>query len=98
MKYDRGFKDFAYKTIKELVEDGLNVIRGNSTDMQMNNWLDYSQKFVELATRNLDASIHLNYLRILISLQSNYNMPARQKINACLDYLIEVLEIIVKQY
>jgi len=91
-------KEFAFKNIKELVEDGIKLMRRDQAGVNAQIWLDYSQKIVELSTRNLDGSIHLNYLRLLLSLQSNHNIPDNQKIQVCLDYLIEVLQLIVDRY
>ena len=97
------YNDSAYKAIKELIEDGLKTARALPADIYYANqkvtqWLDYSQKILEISTRELDKSILLNYLRLLLSIQSNYSMPAEQKINICLDYLLEVLKIITHQY
>ena len=108
MMYNNSYKDFAYKGIKELIEDGLKAVSPdpynplsnyvNTTNASAENWLKYSDKFVELSTKNLDGSIHLNYLRLLLSLQRNYNMPIVQKVNICLEYLLEVLRLISEQY
>ena len=108
MMYNNGYKEFAYNGIKELIEDGLKAVRSepynhlssyvNATNVSAETWLRYSDKFVELSTKNLDGSIHLNYLRLLLSLQRNYNMSIVQKVNACLEYLLEVLRLINEQY
>ena len=108
MMYNNGYKEFAYNGVKELIEDGLKAVRpdpynylsnyANTTNVSAETWLNYSDKFVELSTRNLDGSIHLNYLRLLLSLQRNYNMSIVQKVNACLEYLLEVLRLITERY
>ena len=108
MMHNNIYKDTAYKGIKELIEDGIKAVRPdpynplsnyvNTTDVNAETWLKYSDKFVELSTKNLDSSIHLNYLRLLLSLQRNYNMPIVQKVNVCLEYLLEVLRLISEQY
>ena len=108
MMYNNSYKEFAYNGIKELIEDGLKTVRSNpynhlsgyvnTTNVSAETWLRYSDKFVELSTKNLDSSIHLNYLRLLLSLQRNYNMPIVQKVNACLEYLLEVLSLINERY
>jgi hypothetical protein len=106
--YSNSYKDLAYNGIKELIESGLKAVRPdpynplsdyvNTTNVSAETWLNYSDKFVELATKNLDSSIHLNYLRLLLSLQGNYYMPVVQKVNVCLEYLLEVLRLITEQY
>ena len=106
--YNNGYKDIAFNGIKELIEDGLKTVRSdpynpfnsyaNTTNVNAETWLKYSEKFVELSTKNLDSSIHLNYLRLLLSLQRNYNMPINQKVNVCLEYLLEALRLINEQY
>jgi len=108
MMYNNGYKEIAYNGIRELIEDGLKAVRPdpynplsnyvNTTNISAENWLKYSDKFVELSTKNFDDSIHLNYLRLLLALQSNYNMTINQKVNICLEYLLEVLRIINEQY
>jgi len=101
MAYNNIYKDLAYKTIKELVDDGVKVIKPDPSDkypeISAQKWLEYSERFVELSTKNLDRSIYLNYLRLLVSVQRE-NISVYQKVIKCLDYLIEVLQIIVKQY
>jgi len=98
MNYNRRHKEFAYKNIKELVEDGIeNLKRKDLSDEGVQRWLDYSQKIVEICTKDFDSSIFLNYLRVLLSVQSK-DMSAYQKINVCLDYLLEVLRIIIEKY
>ena len=109
----RTYKDFAFKSIKELVEEGIKLSRSISSndfqqygryhqtgfsyaDNSFQRWADYSQKIIELSTKELDTSIYLNYLRLLLSLQQNVNMPADRKLAACLDFLIEVLKIITR--
>jgi hypothetical protein len=87
---------FALKTIKELVEDGIKFVKSDKIDATAQNWVDYSQKIVELSTKDIDSSIYLNYLRLLISVQDN-DISAKQKVTTCLKYLMEVLRIILKQ-
>jgi hypothetical protein len=102
MRYNNIYKDYAYKGIKELIENGIKALNPEpfdlSPDVKAQSWLQYSDKFVDIFTKDLDTSIHLNYLRLLLSLQGNYNMPINQKINICLEYLLEVLRLISEHY
>ena len=90
------YRDFAFKTISDLVADGIKFAKSDQSAASVQNWLDYSQKVVELSTKDLDASILLNYLQLLLSIQRN-NMPVNKRIITCLEYLLEVLRIITKQ-
>ena len=101
--YRDTYKNSAHKNISELVQDGIKFARtltidDDFADKQTNNWLEYSQKMIELSTSDLDPAIHLNYLRLLLSLQGNFGMTSYQKISTCLEYLLEVLKIINEQY
>jgi len=89
-------KEFAFKSIRELVESGITVLKENTSNCDAERrWLDYSAKIVELSTRNFDSSIYLNYLRLLTRLLIQPNITDRDKISKCLDYLLEVLRIMV---
>ena len=106
------YKEFAFKHITELVEEGIkrarsipdNNYQGHSAYSQMMNdsnefqrWADYSRQVIEISTREIDVSIYLNYLRLIIPLQSDSTLSAQEKIIACLKYLIKVLEIISRR-
>jgi len=110
-RYNNNYREFASKSIRELIQNGIAESRAVSTEeygadpqkmfylsSRVDRWMDYSQKMVELSTKNLDTTIHLNYLRLLLSMQNNRNVSLSQKINTCLDYLIEVLRILATQY
>lgn len=85
-------KEFAFDTIKELIQSGMKEMRYDISDDSFNVWYDYSQKILELATKD-NPTILLNYMRLRSSLYGN-NLTPYQKLNACLDYLIKILEAI----
>lgn len=86
-------QEFVRKHLKELVDEGLKQM-GNSvlTEEKYQLWVDYSKKVLEISTREFNAEILLNYLRVVLSI--NPQLQPYQKIGICLDYLIGVLRII----
>ena len=86
-------KDFVRKYIRDLVDDGLKQMKDpNLSEGMYNIWLKYSQQVLEISTKDYNAEILLNYLRVIMSI--NPQLQPYQKIGVCLDYLIGVLRII----
>jgi|GEM_PF-414346 len=92
------YKSMAYDGIKELVENGVDLLNNSNAhyDKVFDNWIEYSQKIVELSTKNYDSNISLNYLRFLLDLNRSYGYvnSSAGKIKECLEYLVRVLSII----
>ena len=85
--------DFVRKYIRDLVDDGLKQMKDpNLSEDMYNIWLKYSQQVLEISTKDYNAEILLNYLRVIMSI--NPQLQPYQKIGVCLDYLIGVLRII----
>lgn len=86
-------QDFVRKYIRDLVDDGLKQMKDpNLSEYMYNIWLKYSQQVLEISTKDYNAEILLNYLRVIMSI--NPQLQPYQKIGICLDYLIGVLRII----
>jgi len=86
-------QDFVRKYIRDLVDDGLKQMKDpNLSEDMYNIWLKYSQQVLEISTKDYNAEILLNYLRVIMSI--NPQLKPYQKIGVCLDYLIGVLRII----
>lgn len=86
-------QDFVRKYIRDLVDDGLKQMKDpNLSEYMYNIWLKYSQQVLEISTKDYNAEILLNYLRVILSI--NPQLQPYQKIGICLDYLIGVLRII----
>ncbi|GHU13139.1 hypothetical protein FACS189441_0020 [Betaproteobacteria bacterium] len=85
-------KEFAFKAIKELVESGMKMMNNQLNEDNFQIWFDYSKKVLELSTKD-NPSILLNYLRLIIDIQNKGIMPY-QKLDVCLNYLIEMLRIL----
>lgn len=86
-------QDIARKYIKELIDEGLKQMRDPNLSEEMYNiWLNYSQRLLEISTKDYNAEILLNYLRVIMSINSK--LQPYQKIGICLDYLIGLLRII----
>lgn len=86
-------KEFAYKSIRDLVDEGLKQMRNpNFNEDLYRAWLSYSQKMLEISTQEYNPNIVLNYLRV--STNISYTLSPLQKISLCLDYLIGVLRIL----
>lgn len=86
-------QEFARKNLKDLINEGLKQMgtQGLSEEMYQL-WVEYSKKVIEISTREFNAEILLNYLRVVLSI--NPQLQPYQKIGICLDYLIGVLRII----
>ena len=81
------------KHINDLISEGLKQMSNPALDDDMFKiWLDYSKQVLEISTKDYNAAILLNYLRLIMSIDSQ--LPPTQKIGVCLDYLIGVLRII----
>lgn len=79
--------------IKDLIEDGFKQMKDpNLSEDMYNIWLRYSQQVLEISTKDYNAEILLNYLRVIMSI--NPQLRPYQKIGICLDYLIGLLRII----
>jgi len=96
--------NLAYDSINEVVQNGIELSRSNYnsfSEEQFKIWFDYSTRVLDMLSgtvygrtpRYIEPSIQINYLRLSIQLM-NPNIPAIQKLIACLDYLIEVLKYI----
>ena len=86
-------QDFVRKYIRDLVDDGLKQMKDpNLSEDMYNIWLKYSQQVLEISTKDYNAEILLNYLRVIMSI--NPQLQPYQKIGICLAYLIGVLRII----
>ena len=86
-------QDSVRKYIRDLVDDGLKQMKDpNLSEDMYNIWLKYSQQVLEISTKDYNAEILLNYLRVIMSI--NPQLQPYQKIGVCLDYLIGVLRII----
>jgi len=95
------YKSMAYDGVKDLIKDGIELL--NKPDNQnsyygkiFDNWIEYSQKIVELSTKNFDSNIYLNYLRFLLDLNRSYNYTTSSavKVKQCLEYLVNILSVI----
>lgn len=86
-------QDFVRKHIRDLVDNGLKQMKDlNLSEDRYNIWLKYSQQVLDISTKDYNAEILLNYLRVIMSI--NPQLQPYQKIGVCLDYLIGVLRII----
>lgn len=86
-------REFVRKYVRDLIDDGLKQMRDpNLSESMYNIWLRYSQQVLEISTKEYNAEILLNYLRVIMSI--NPQLRPNQKIGICLDYLIGVLRII----
>ena len=86
-------RQLALKNIKDLIDEGLKKMSDPSfNNLDFDIWLKYSQKVLDLTTKDYNPSILLNYLRLVLSLDSH--QPIYNKMGICLEYLIGVLEII----
>lgn len=86
-------QEFVRKHLKELIDEGLKQMGKPVLSEEMYQlWVDYSKKVLEISTREFNAEILLNYLRVVLSI--NPKLQPYQKIGICLDYLIGVLRII----
>ncbi len=85
--------EWVRKHINDLVSEGLKQMSNPALDDNMFKiWLDYSKQVLEISTKDYNAAILLNYLRLIMSIDSQ--LTPTQKIGVCLDYLIGVLRII----
>ena len=86
-------QEWIKKHITDLISEGLKQMGNPALDENMFRiWLDYSKQVLEISTRDYNAAILLNYLRVIMSI--NPQLPPSQKVGICLDYLIGVLRII----
>ena len=86
-------KDYMYKKVRELIDDGLAQMRDyNLSEAKYYIWLRYSQEVIRIVTNDYNPSIYLNYLRVGMSMDNKLS-PAK-RVGVCLDYLIGVLRII----
>lgn len=85
--------EWVRKHINDLVSEGLKQMSNPALDDNMFMiWLDYSKQVLEISTKDYNAAILLNYLRLIMSIDSQ--LTPTQKIGVCLDYLIGVLRIL----
>ena len=85
--------EWVRKHINDLVSEGLKQMSNPALDDNMFKiWLDYSKQVLEISTKDYNAAILLNYLRLIMSIDSQ--LTPTQKIGVCIDYLIGVLRII----
>ena len=86
-------QEFVRSKIRELIDDGLVQMRNPELSNEFTLiWIDYSRQILEIATKDYNPDIVLNYIRVIMSIQPHL-MPY-QKIGICLDYLIGALRII----
>lgn len=86
-------RSFIYDQLRDLVSDGINTMKDHAlTEQVCSIWLKYSEKILEITTKDYNPSILMNYLRLLSNM--NPNIPPYQKIGTCLDYLIRVMQML----
>ena len=84
--------EWVRKHINDLVSEGLKQMSNPALDDNMFKiWLDYSKQVLEISTKDYNAAILLNYLRLIMSIDSQ--LTPTQKIGVCLDYLINITKI-----
>ena len=85
--------EWVRKQINDLISEGLKQMGNPEFNEDMFKiWVTYSTQVLEISTKDYNAAILLNYLRILMSIDSK--LRPYQKIGVCLDYLIGILRII----
>ena len=88
-------KDYIYRKIKELIDEGLRQMRDyNLSETKYQIWLRYSQEVLRIVTSDYNPSIYLNYLKVTMNI--NNSLPPTQKVGVCIDYLIGVLRILIR--
>ena len=88
-------KQFTSKHLLDLVKNGVDFLRdSNPSEAMADNWIEYSEKIVELATKRYDTNIHLSYLRMLLEIRYNKSFGPYQRVKTCLDYLLSVIEVL----
>jgi len=88
---------FAFDAIKDVIDAGFELLGRSQyiiSDEQFTLWCDYSMKMLALVSKYGHPAIEVNYLRVLLSVRSNHNLTASQKLSSCIDYLIEALKIL----
>jgi len=87
-------REFAIKHIMDLIDNGIKVMGAHPQGNAVDRWLEYSQKIIEISSKDYDPNIYLHYLRLIMSVRTDmYNNP-QQKIKTCLDYLLGVVKIL----
>ena len=88
-------RQFAINQLLDLVKNGVDFLRDpNLSEVMADNWIGYSEKIVELATKRYDANIYLNYLRMLLTIRYSKDFGPYQRVKTCLDYLLSVIEVL----
>ena len=86
-------RQFAIRQLLDLAKNGADFLRNqNPSEATTDNWIGYSEKIVELATKRYDANIHLSYLQMLLSIRYSKDFGPYQRVKTCLDYLLGVIE------
>lgn len=86
-------RNYIYDQLRDLISDGINTMKDRTlSEPAYNIWLKYSEKILELTTKDYNPSILVNYLRLVSNMDSY--MPPYQKIGICLDYLIRVMQML----
>ena len=86
-------RQFAINQLLDLVKNGVEFLRDpNPSEAMAESWIGYSEKIVELATKRYDMNIHLSYLRMLLTIRYSKDFGPYQRVKACLDYLLSVIE------
>lgn len=86
-------RNYIYDQLRDLISDGINTMKDHMLSEQAYNiWLKYSEKILEITTKDYNPSILMNYLRLTSTMDSY--MPPYQKIGRCLDYLIRVMQML----
>lgn len=86
-------RDFVRNSLKDVIDEGLNQMKDqNLSESGYNIWLSYSQRVLEISTKDYNPEILLNYLRVIMSIDKQ--LKPYEKIAVCLNYLIGLLGII----
>lgn len=84
--------NISYETIKSVIDTGLTLMRNpNLTEEQFRIWLDYSQKALNIASKN--PAFTTNYLNVILA-TLNQNLLPSQKLSMCIKYLIGILHLL----
>ena len=81
------------RQLLDLAKNGMNILKHEDISEALSvSWIGYSEKIIEISTKDFDPNIYLGYLRLLLQIRHDPAFGPYQKLSACVEYIIGVTE------
>ena len=81
------------QALRSVIDKGMPLMTDDLTETMLSTWLEFSKEMLKIATKDVNTTIYINYLQVLLTVHSTKLTPY-QKLYHCLQYLLEIMKTI----